>query len=414
MPSRTLLGHTLSRIESVLDVIDTVERTDFPYKDSFDALCVIKKEFFEIRDTLRAQPTESSLTVVGTACSRALELVFNYLPLIGFIARSSSTDSAPELHGPLQRLTASIIGPTARLVLSSEWEYSPYTTFYPPLTTLQFVVVGLPRSESANALAVPIAGHELGHNIWSQLDLTSEFTDSALASIRRAVTANWKDFGDVMGLPDPSHLDDLLGQGALARPYQACMAQAEEIFCDCVGLYLFGESFLLAFQYLLSPGIDRQVSLDGYCDYPRIKDRVSILEGLAKSAGIRVPDAFVETFVLDESEQSWSHMFADTPALALVASLAQKARDVLAYGTKVRHNEEEVERHARRFRKSFPVSGASSIAHLINAAWRVYQQIDTTQAHSESDHQKSAAEKTLINELLLKSIEVFEIEQRQK
>lgn len=413
MPSRTLLRHTLTRIESVLDVIDTVDHTDFPHDDSRVALHVVRKEFTDIHDLLRSQPEKSDPAAISTACKRALDHIFAYLPLIGIIARSSGIESAPELHGPLRRLTLSIIGPSARLLVSSEWDYSPYTTFYPPLTQLQFVVLGLPRSEAANALAAPLAGHELGHNVWSQQVLAEHFRADAMNEIRRTIADNWKQFSDATGLTDQSQLDDLIGQTHLSQPYKSCMAQAEEIFCDLIGLFLFGESFLLAFQYLLSPGLVRGDLSDEYCEYPRIKDRVAVLEKFATGAGIRLPGAFSQTFVLDESQQPWPRVIADAPALALVPKLAAKAQQVLGYGSTTKHDLAEIERHANRFRRNFPAIGASSIAHLINAAWRVYEEPAFVDRFKGSDRQLLKV-RTALNELLLKSIEVFEIEQRQK
>ncbi|WP_289465076.1 hypothetical protein, partial [Klebsiella pneumoniae] len=53
-----------------------------------------------------------------------------------------------------------------QLLLSSEWDYVPFA--YPQsLEDLRsFVLIGLPASEAATALLLPLAGHELGHAVW--------------------------------------------------------------------------------------------------------------------------------------------------------------------------------------------------------------------------------------------------------
>ena len=98
---------------------------------------------------------------VKTACNESLKQLFRILPLLGFIVRSTSVRNSFEVFWPLLRLARQVLQTDAKLILSSEWLYSP---FYRPSADLSdYVLLGFPASESSNPLLVPLAGHELGH-----------------------------------------------------------------------------------------------------------------------------------------------------------------------------------------------------------------------------------------------------------
>jgi hypothetical protein len=113
---------------------------------------------------------KSHPTVVLQQCGLSLNALFVAMPLAGFLVRSTNVRNAFELYRPLLRLARDLLEPTVtpdqrrtRLVLSSEWEYSPLS--YSELPDLPGVVlIGLPAPESSNPLLVPLAGHELGHS----------------------------------------------------------------------------------------------------------------------------------------------------------------------------------------------------------------------------------------------------------
>src|SRR3546814_13427221 len=72
----------------------------------------------------------------------------------------SSDLNAFEMHFPLKRLVETAVSPDARLIMSSEWKFAPFT--YP--MTLDwlpgFALVGGPAPESDNVLIVPLARSE--------------------------------------------------------------------------------------------------------------------------------------------------------------------------------------------------------------------------------------------------------------
>ena len=70
--------------------------------------------------------------------------------------------------------------------------------------------------------------------------------------------------------------------------------QAEEIFCDAVGLRVFGGDYLLAFAYLLSPG-NTGKRLPGY---PNLGARVEHMRAACQV--FAVPDPGIDKAVFDE------------------------------------------------------------------------------------------------------------------
>jgi hypothetical protein len=79
--------------------------------------------------------------------------------------------NAFELLDPLQSIVDEVLQGRPELLLSSEWDYVPFA--YPQsLDDLRsFVLIGLPASEAASALLLPLAGHEIGHAVWRNLGI---------------------------------------------------------------------------------------------------------------------------------------------------------------------------------------------------------------------------------------------------
>ena len=96
--------------------------------------------------------------------STSLHDLAQYTPILGFILRSTNIRNAFEARGPLVRLAQKLLSKNTKLIVSSEWQYSPFV--HPPIQDLKnFVLIGLPAPESSNPLIIPLAGHELGHAV---------------------------------------------------------------------------------------------------------------------------------------------------------------------------------------------------------------------------------------------------------
>src|SRR3546814_3823673 len=88
---------------------------------------------------------------------------------------------------PIKRLVETAVSPDARLIMSSEWKFVPFT--YP--MTLDwlpgFALVGGPAPESDNVLIVPLAGHERGHSAWRSTQLKDQLIADLVAAIAQTL-----------------------------------------------------------------------------------------------------------------------------------------------------------------------------------------------------------------------------------
>ncbi len=176
-----IIAYARRRYDAVLEEIERLKQSEFPYSHSRDALLELETVFKNQLAALNRLTAHTTPQVVKNACSQSLYCLFCYTPYLGFILRSTNVRNAFELYAPLLRLSRKILGNDAKLLLSSEWEYSP---FFWEITDLpNFVLIGLPAQESANPLLISLAGHELGHKVWQQQSLAAKFD----SQIRNAV-----------------------------------------------------------------------------------------------------------------------------------------------------------------------------------------------------------------------------------
>lgn len=208
-----LRSFTLAKLEAALRTVSDIETAEFPREDSRSALEAIRRALTDHCDSLNRLSPESNQLVVTAACRESLQAVESYLPLLGLILRSTNVRNAFEVHGPLLRLARWLVGVDTKLVVSSEWEFSPFEyNAIPPLP--DFVLIGLPASESSNGLLLPLSGHELGHAVWAKRGLRAVFTPDIRQAILDAIAMRWPEFSKAYpNLPRES-LDDLEGQAA--------------------------------------------------------------------------------------------------------------------------------------------------------------------------------------------------------
>src|SRR5262249_3465899 len=152
-----------------------------------------------------------------------------------------------EVFGPLLRLSRDLLEPKVataarqtRLVLSSEWDYSPFV--YGEMSDLPgFVLIGLPAPESSNPLLLSLAGHELGHSLWAKSGGTNKFPPIIRNHILDLIKARWPEFQAVCTTPKgpPSSPADLTSNMFCVQFWEQCLPwalrQAEESFCDFAG-----------------------------------------------------------------------------------------------------------------------------------------------------------------------------------
>lgn len=408
------IDHARQKVESVIEIINSVRELDFPYDDPWEAVEFIREHFKKLLIHLKSI---NDVNAARNICKKVSDEIDNYLFAVGFMVRACDIQGALELQGPLLRLTHRAIGSHAKLVISSEWRYSPFTLLYPDEFGDKFVLVGLPVSEAGNPLIAPAAGHELGHNIWSRLPELQEFVGR---EIRDKVTGKikgekWDQFQNVFNLSNKEQVgqEDLFDDVYWRVAMQWGVSQCEEIFCDFIGLCVFGEGYLHAFHYLLSPG-------GGFRNpaYPSMSHRISALQSASATLGVVVPDRFSEEFddsdVSSDPKQQLLLKTSDEASQELVPRLVEHALTFCEKKELVARDKADVKRIFDTFKRVVPATGAKSLANIINAAWQISLDNVNHWAVDYPATRKPEKRIELIRELALKSFEVFEIERIQE
>ncbi len=238
----------VDRLRAFVAEVRRVEESEFPYSDSQVALKIIGKLFDGKLARLQAFDDRSEPAIVRQECKLSLGALFQYVPLLGFILRSTNVRNAFEFCAPLKRLARQVLDHnvdeakrTTRLLLSSEWDYSPFV--YRDIPDLPgLVLIGLPAPESSNPFLIPLAGHELGHSIWSRRKLGASFKPTVRRHVLTIIRDRWKDFEQVYQ-KRPLKQEDLTNDMFCVQFWEQavlwCLRQAEESFCDFIGIRLF-------------------------------------------------------------------------------------------------------------------------------------------------------------------------------
>ena len=417
MKSNAPLFFAKQRLAAFQDEVERLARSEFPYPAAEASLQRIKEACAEQVATLELLDEGSDPNTISTYCKEQLTFLWDCLPLLGLILRSTNVRNAFEIYTPLQRLAWRILGPKAQLVLSSEWDYSPFTYTQVPLLP-GFVFIGVPAHESGNPLIVPVAGHELGHSIWREIVKRSlwhpAFMRRLKSTILDKIRAQWPEFHKLHPeIAKPEDLDTtLFATATWAHAFTWAERQSEEYFCDFIGLRLFGESFMYAFAHLLCPVLEGRRALH----YPNVLRRVRFQIRAAQQYGILTPDNY-ETWFEDRDEPSDEDMhekflvgLADSAADDLAPELITHARSLLDQpglpnwkdADQSKNHKAIVQRIYDDFVLVAPAEHTEYIAHVINAGWRAANNgIPVLINHSSE---------TVLRELVLKSLDVLEFE----
>ena len=413
------LKYAKHRLRAVLAEVHRLQESEFPYSHSQDALWFLKSMFQSYLDRLEAltpnlkeaQPPNLNniQAVVDRECSLSLFSLYQYLPLLGFILRSTNVRNAFELFHPLLRLAQQLLEPEsgtnkkkkrkrktsdkgaakyARLILSSEWEYSPLV--YNDIPELPgFVLIGFPATESGNGLLAPLAGHELGHSLWSLRkcghDVKVPLKDCLLAEMMNCQ----REFKDLSGRQEVTENDltsDMFLVDIWGPAEKWALRQAEETFCDFVALMIFGSAYLHSFSYLISPSL----SVSRSVVYPALKTRVENLVYGASKYGIRVPKGFEESFeddkpvklgnldafrleLADKSLEGVLDLLSDLAKMNVENSLGSADSQNKENSKEKEEPESGVKKILKRFQLGVPATGSKNFADILNAAWVAFE-----------------------------------------
>jgi hypothetical protein len=413
----SVLEFTKERVRAFLGEIDRLAESEFPYWHSRAALEQLRILFDAKLKRLDAFAPTSNASVVSQECRVTLVALSQYLPVLGFVLRSTNVRNAFEVFGPFLRMAGDILEPgverkdrQTKLLLSSEWFYSPLT--YRPISDLpNFIFIGLPAPESANPLLLPLAGHELGHSVWARYKLSHTFLAKVESEVVKAITASFAEYQRIFGshVTQSELTTDLFAIETWRLAKKLCLSQAEETFCDLIGLRVFGASYLHAFAYLMAPGFGVRSK-----EYPDIQTRVHNLVSAAKTFGVSHSASFISLFEPDPTPRlteadSYRLKVADQALTQLVGNLVTEADSRVVKAGIVTPTDGEVAKVLKRIRQVVPAEGCRSIADILNGAWLASEEPDLWQQFPAVAPRKLS----VLKELVLKNLEIFEIEQIQ-
>jgi hypothetical protein len=235
--------------------------------------------------------------------------------------------------------------------LSCEWDYIPFA--YPQsLEDLRsFVLIGLPASEAATALLVPLAGHELGHAVWKNRGIGGSAHATLQFRCEQLFNDNMSDFRRHYPEYDPNDMvnKELLPE-AVSKTVECAVFQAEEIFCDMFAYAVFGESYVYAFSYILAPKSSRPPT----SMYPSYKTRISILRTIAANEGVVLPGTealdFVDETVRHNPRDRFITRMAETSVSEVTNSLWTNVTALMSGANVPRPNPTFSALHLRKFR----------------------------------------------------------------
>lgn len=398
------------RYDAAIGEIERLKQSEFPYAHIRDALLQMEKVFRHQRALLDKLTAKSSTPIAKNACSQSLAFLFNYTPYLGFILRATNVRNAFETYAPVLRLARRLLGPKIKLVLSSEWDYSPFV-YLPTAELPDFVLIGVPAYESSNPLLISLAGHELGHNVWNQHDLGRKYDAALRDEVLKALTGKfWNAYQQIY--PNTTQTDlvtNMFVKQTWLPAHMFAKRQLEEIFCDVMGLRLFSEAYLHAFAYLLSPCIPGERSPT----YPTIKTRVSYLLEAANTLNVTVPTDYADLFdaQMDLTSPIMKLLVdvADSAVSAVVPAVVTEAVQFAESKAVPNKSVANVAAIRQDFQMVIPAAGLTNLTDVINAGWECFHDDDLWSQVSQIPKESRSR---VLHDLVLKSFEVSEVCER--
>lgn len=405
------------KVSAALQQVRKLKAVDFPYQEPAAALSALEALYRADQSRLSwLLPTDAAWTR-EECCYQANHDVAEYHKVLGFILRSTNVRNAFEVYEPLLRLSRKVCGPHARLILSSEWTYSPFT--YPAVfkNLPDLIFIGLPATEAENSLIIPLAGHELGHSVWrmpraGRRNVKAPIGRKLENAITAAYISKWDEFKEKFK-PDED-VSEIRNSISLrefwSRSYALAERHCEELLCDILGLRIFGESYLYSFMYLICPHLGARLP-----NYPPLNERTNLLVKVANTHNITLPENFLEHFSEPDRDSSARDKFVLDVADAAVGTLWDdiiKEVNLVLSSTGgdaiVFPNDDERDRIERTFLSLTPATGCRCLADIINAGWKVRTDVTAWHGYGFSPERK----REVLNDLVLKTIEVMEFEAR--
>jgi hypothetical protein len=425
--NRRAVGYAREKLEGLLVEVNSLVSSDFLDDELKSALEKTADKINAYKGMLKKVVRSEDASTVKHVCLTVNEFISKYLSIHGVLVGAAEMRNAFELKNPLANVLSFLLRPKAgKLILSSEWNFSPsrYKTHLKHLEG--FAIIGLPASEASNPLVTALAGHEFGHVLWSSLGLKAKLDGDMREIVYKVFSSESQAYRKIFGETLRPKTDAVI-YSRVGKVSEYAFRQCEEIFCDAIGLFLFGPAFLYAFEYLLSKlPMPRRLA-----NYPSMPDRVGYqlkaamtYQKKAVEAGmpaevIDVPEGYAESF----ERESYGHALDAQDMFIL--NCADKVVSLIAdeiHGLALTHcrssgvpmySRSEAKKILNYFHLGLPAQGPQSdvraeFVDIINAGWLAYFAGDLW----KKPEYKALLERKveIICELVLKSIEITEFQ----
>jgi len=405
----TNVQYALSKLKLTRAALDAVRRDDFPYEDSRTVLDAIDNVLISIEQRIQSLSVTSNRLLISSVCEEVTKKIAVNMDFLGFVRRSTNVRNAFEFYGPILLLSRKLLNKDIKLVITSEWKFSPFT--YPRIYDhlRNFVFIGLPASESSNSLILPLCGHELGHHAWHDLLISDKLRDEVSRHSLQSIKAEWITFAKLFpGITQDNLQTDMFAMDLWSHVTETALRQCEEVYCDFIGLRIFGESYLYAFQYILAPSLGSP----RHPYYPTNVDRAKYLEEAATYFKLAIPENFSDNFRNDPERGSIRDRFLLSLSDAVVAIMCSRLVEEVDELAKLRSIERTDPAKANRIYedicKGVPPTMEVTVGDLLNGAWIAY--------HDSAlwENRKSLRDRKfeVLNEITLKALEVVEAIER--
>ena len=389
------------RLEFARRLAQSLLDTDWPYEDAHDALSKLTNSLGALVEQINELDDDASESLVRQYGLEARSKVSELTGFIGFIVRSSDVRNSFESYAPIREVGAKLLGEDLRLIMGSEWTYNPFTYPIPATELAEFVLVGLPASEAQNALLLPVAGHELGHALWLRRRGTLQVSAKIFNLTIEKFKSRWDDVKDFFppGITKDDIEGDLQAREVWSKTNNYALRQCEEVFCDFVGYWIYGESYIHAFSYILSPDSGMRYS----SFYPSNRDRAQYLAKTAVSWGGEAATKLSERFQPPDASDLYTTLAVEITT-ELVKDISGMVEKICKDQAVPRPEEEGISRARQSLLRISPADMRSTAAEVLCAAWDIRRDLSAWKVNGIEDARKIG----ILNDLVLKSFEVRE------
>ena len=411
--SLSIVDVSKRQIKALLKEIRRLKSTSFPYPDSEEALFRIEEEVLFAQKNLDDLIDGDSDDLVESTCAAASSRLVEFLPILGFLSRSTSVCNAFEIRDSLLRLVRRVLNSDdAGLIISSEWGFSPFIdiSYLGKWVGFPCVLIGIPATEASSAFLLSLAGHEVGHALWYQDDIHAHFTRIIDEKIYNLLDTEFNiKLREIYDIDKSASWNNMDIEMAVQVPalYWVC-AQVMELFCDLCGLWIFHEAYLNAFAYLLMPIVEEV----GFRSHPYLPYRAEVLLKAAGEYGVAVDNDFALLFPQPEksvkvptsTDEFLMEVITKTVDLVIPEAIAY-VNNVLEDRGIDKPTSEGVNSCKQLFQEMIPYQEARSIAEVTIAGWDAL-------LDSNWRPDLGVRKEDILNELMLKSFELMEIRDR--